>query len=276
MGVEQAISNLAPPSRPLTEFSEFILEDMKFSESIKSKEPSLNEANEFHANLKSRILPLVDKWNTNKSKGDGDKVIIRTNLLRLNITGRGDRFVLSQWAGRSFIDLDLTLIDDSNGEQISQISIRHDPGKLPWWTGVDQVDEYAIILIHKYLSDNYKTAIPKLKISQNKQSVGAIEVTGKYESKIIAESPKSYFKKGSFELTLIQDGNKVNGTFGSQNSGKIWGHIEGDTVKFDWISSGGDNGLGEWIVDTKNSELRGTWVSSSRNRFGKWNLKKIE
>ena len=76
-------------------------------------------------------------------------------------------------------------------------------------------------------------------------------------------------------VRIIQDGNKITGSFGNKG-GRIWGDIEGNTIKFDYSYPTGGSGVGKWLFTTGSSEVTGAWDSSTRSRSGKWNLTKIK
>ena len=56
---------------------------------------------------------------------------------------------------------------------------------------------------------------------------------------------------------------------------KFWGEIKGNEIKFDWVTSRGITGVGKWLFTPGSSKVVGTWVSSGRHYYGKWNLKNI-
>lgn len=104
---------------------------------------------------------------------------------------------------------------------------------------------------------------------------GFIDVSGTYLSEFTGDisTQRSPPIQPNTEVRLVQNGNQITGSIGSR--GKIWGDIEGDTIKFDFLTSGGDTIRGEWTVKPGGNELVGNWFESWRGS-GKWNLTKID
>lgn len=78
---------------------------------------------------------------------------------------------------------------------------------------------------------------------------------------------------------IIQEGDQITGTYGpslSVPTAKIWGNIEGDTVKLNYNETGGSTGFGKLKVNADGTELQGTWTSSNHKYNGPWDLERIE
>lgn len=99
------------------------------------------------------------------------------------------------------------------------------------------------------------------------------DISGTYISEITGNSQRLPSRKPNPEVRLVQNGNEITGSFESR--GKIWGEIEGDTIKFDFLTPGGGTGRGEWTVKPESNEMVGNWFETTRGA-GKWNLTKIE
>ncbi len=119
----------------------------------------MREAREFEIAYRIRITGLLDQWNTNVQAGARDTLVVRTELVELRIVSGGARFFAGAFAGDSFLDLDLRLVNKHTGEQISKVRVRKDADAMggAWSVGkTDQnLDQYVIEIIRTYLSNNY-------------------------------------------------------------------------------------------------------------------------
>jgi hypothetical protein len=152
-------ARLERPTRPLSSFSEFELMPMVFSTAIKEEEGKLEEAQEFEQNLNDKLLPLLESWDAASKEGSRGTLSIETELMGLRIISGGARFWAGAFAGDSFIDMDLRLIDAGTGEEIADVRVQRNAGAMggAWSIGKsDQnLDEYVVTIIYDYLSDNY-------------------------------------------------------------------------------------------------------------------------
>jgi hypothetical protein len=150
---------LAPPTRPLSEFAEFELAAMTFSDAIVQEPGKMEEAQEFERNLQAKLDPLLASWNTSDREGATGTLSIEASLVRLKIVSGGARFWAGAFAGDSYLDLDLRLVDKANGEVIADVPVRRNADSMTgaWSIGKsDQnLDEYVSSIIHQYLSDNF-------------------------------------------------------------------------------------------------------------------------
>lgn len=92
-------------------------------------------------------------------------------------------------------------------------------------------------------------------------------LTGTYRANISGRHNSADLRNPTFEVSLVHEGNQLSGTFGS--SSKIWGTLDGDTVKFEYFASGGYSGKGVWKIDPGSGNFKGSW-----NR-GEWNMTKL-
>lgn len=156
---ESEAERLAPPSRPLSSYAEFELRPMTFSQEIMSQEGKRQEAREFEGNLVAKVSPLLDQWNAADNIGTDGKLGIKVHVDGLRIVSGGNRFWAGAWAGNSFIDIDLQLIDENAGAAIAKVRIRRDADAMTgsWSVGKsDQnLDDYIVSIVHEYLADNY-------------------------------------------------------------------------------------------------------------------------
>ena len=152
-------ARLERPIRPLSRFSVFQLKPMAFSTAIEEEEGKLEEAQEFEQNLNDKLLPLLESWNAASKEGSRGTLSIETELQGLKIVSGGARFWAGAFAGDSFIDMDLRLIDADTGEAIADVRVQRNAGAMggAWSIGKsDQnLDEYIVSIVYDYLSDSY-------------------------------------------------------------------------------------------------------------------------
>lgn len=153
-------SRLAAPSRPLSTFSRFELAPMTFSQPITAEEDKMREAREFEIAYNLRIRGLLDQWNTNVQAGAHDTLVVKTDLVGLRIISGAARFWAGAFAGDSFLDLDLKLMNKHTGEQISGVRVHKNADAMggAWSVGqTDQnLDQYVVEIVRTYLSNNYQ------------------------------------------------------------------------------------------------------------------------
>jgi hypothetical protein len=156
---EEEVSLLAAPTRPLSEYAEFELLDMTFSAAIRREPGKMREAREDESAFHAKIAPLLWDWDDANIEGASGKLIVETKLERLKVVSGGARFWAGAWAGDSYIDMSLRLIDASSGEVISQVLIRRNANAMTgaWSIGKsDQnLDQYVVSIVYQYLTDYY-------------------------------------------------------------------------------------------------------------------------
>ena len=156
---EQESSRLEKAAKPLSGFAEFELRPLTFTDGIMREEGKLEEAREFEANLVAKLSPLLEEWNAAGNSGADGKLGIKIHIEGLRIVGGANRFWAGAFAGDSFIDLDLQLIDETAGAAISKVRIYRDADAMSggWSVGKsDQnLDDYIVSIVHQYLVDNY-------------------------------------------------------------------------------------------------------------------------
>jgi hypothetical protein len=92
-----------------------------------------------------------------------------------------------------------------------------------------------------------------------------------------AITPKSLNITGTYssnwdDVKLVQDGDRVHGTYVCCGGGTIEGRIiEGRSLPYEWKGFNGTWGLGVWKIDS--SKLDGTWGSGqNQSSGGRWDL----
>jgi hypothetical protein len=78
------------------------------------------------------------------------------------------------------------------------------------------------------------------------------------------------YKSNWDEVLLVQDGDRVRGTYVCCGGGTIDGRIiEGRTLRYRWKQPDG-HGVGVWTID--GDQLRGTWGWHRSDDGGRWDL----
>ena len=153
-------SRLPAPSKPLSSFSRFELAPMTFSQPIIAEQGKMREAREFEIAYDVKIRGLLNQWNTSAPADARDTLLVKTELVGLRIISGAARFWGGAFAGDSFLDLDLILVNKSTGEQISNVRVRKSADAIggAWSVGqTDQnLDQYVIEIVRTYLSNNYQ------------------------------------------------------------------------------------------------------------------------
>lgn len=155
---EEEAKRLQAPSKQLASFAEFELRAMTFADAIKAEKGKLEEGKEFEQNLQAKITPLFQEWREKVTDGQGT-LFVEPELVKLRIISGGNRFWAGGFAGDSFIDINLKLVDGTTGESIARVQIYRNASAITggWSVGKsDQnLDDYIVSIVHEYLSDSY-------------------------------------------------------------------------------------------------------------------------
>jgi hypothetical protein len=158
VAVDEA-ARLQPPTKLLSMYKTFELQDLTFGEEIMLEEKKMAEAREFETAFKAKIEPLLASWNAADTAGSEGTLSIQPHLARLKIVSGGARFWAGGLAGDSYIDMDLRLIDAETGVVVADVIIRRNADAMTggWSVGKsDQnLDNYIVSIAHQYLNDNY-------------------------------------------------------------------------------------------------------------------------
>jgi hypothetical protein len=77
------------------------------------------------------------------------------------------------------------------------------------------------------------------------------------------------------DVQLVQDGNRVHGTYVCCGGGTIEGTIRGRILRYHWESPAGGVGNGVWLIES--TRLEGTWGSNKSDRDGgRWDLWRVD
>ncbi len=104
----------------------------------------------------------------------------------------------------------------------------------------------------------------------------ALDISGIYDAEISGVRTHAVYRKSRrFQVKLVQQGNKVLGTF-ADLGGEIEGTITGNRIKFRWFSgTGSGGGQGNWKIISGGDQIVGTWADGWRGS-GEWNLVRAE
>lgn len=153
-------NRLQPPPEPLSIFSDYELKPMAFAPEIEQEEEKLEAGRQLEGKVRERVMPLLKEWRNDDTAAIHGTLAIEPELAGLRIISEGTRFLAGAWAGDSFIDLDLRLVDQMSGEQVQQVRIRRDSDAMAgaWSMGKsDQnLDQYISEIIYEYLASNYE------------------------------------------------------------------------------------------------------------------------
>jgi len=156
---EDEASRLQPPTKKLSMFETFELQDMTYGEAIRIEDKKMAEARQFETAFKAKVEPLLDTWNAADSSSGEGMLSIQPHLARLRIISGGSRFWIGSMAGDSFIDLDLRLLDADSGIVVADVRVRRNADAMTggWSVGKsDQnLDDYIVSIVYEYLSDSY-------------------------------------------------------------------------------------------------------------------------
>ena len=123
VAVDEA-ARLQPPTKLLSMYKTFELQDMTFGEAIKAEEKKMAEAREFETAFEAKVGPMLDSWNAADSPSGQGKMSIQPHLARLKIVSGGARFWAGGMVGDSYIDLDLRLVDGDTGVVVADVTVR--------------------------------------------------------------------------------------------------------------------------------------------------------
>jgi hypothetical protein len=151
-------AQLAKPSKPLSAFVSYELKPMNLSPEVGVKPEKVEQAAILEAKIREKLQPLFAVWSKSNEPGRSGTLIVQPELVKLRIVSGGARFFAGAWAGDSFIELDLGLVDDADSE-IANPRITKHAGAMGGAWSVGKTDEnlhdYMAHIVHRYMVINY-------------------------------------------------------------------------------------------------------------------------
>ena len=156
----QESSRLVPPSQRLSLYSNFELEALDMASAVRNDAKKMKVAGQLEEKLRTKLLPLLEKWNSNWGGGDAQStLLVRPKVASLHVVSGGARFWAGAWAGNSSIDLDLTLVDGDTGSVIANPRINRAASAVggAWSVGATDRNllDYITDISYQYLLDHY-------------------------------------------------------------------------------------------------------------------------
>ena len=152
-------ARLAKPSKPLSAFADYELKPMVLSAEVIEKADKVEESAILEAKIQEKLQPLFSEWTAADGSDRAGTLIVEARLVKLRIVGGGARFFVGAFAGDSFIDLDLTLIDGSDNSVIANPRIMRNADAMGGARSVGKTDDnlhdYIAYIVHQYMVDNY-------------------------------------------------------------------------------------------------------------------------
>lgn len=156
---EAEAARLVKPSRPLSAFASYELRPMILSPEIIAKPEKVEESTILEAKIKDKLQPLFVEWSASNKPDRSGTLIVQSEIVKLRIVGGGARFFAGAFAGDSFIDLDLTLIDGGTNNVIAKPRITKNAGAMGGAWSIGKTDknlhDYVAYIVHRYMVDNY-------------------------------------------------------------------------------------------------------------------------
>ena len=157
---EVEVARLAPPLKPLAEFSEYELKPIAMSTGVQADDAKVAVAQELGAKLHARITPLLEKWRASRGQPmQSGVLLIEPKVQELRVISGGARFFLGIMMGESFIDMDVKLTDSATGQVIATPRVRRSAGAWGGTWSIGATDrnllDYITEIAHRYLEVNH-------------------------------------------------------------------------------------------------------------------------
>lgn len=286
-------ARLPSPNTTLSDFGRFELAPLSMSDEIRVDNGKMKRSHELERKLQAKLIPLLNQWIETSDESNRGTLIIRPHLQKLKILSDTAKFFGGVFTGSSFVDLELILVDAISNKEVSRVLIRRSSTQDAEFTmgnaNDERVIDFVVAIAYEYLvRNNESTRSAALTSSargaeeerrgKSKQFAklpgSMFDISGTYVSnytgRYLKKSPD--FRNGSLQVNLVQVGEKITGTFGSE--GTVWGDIiDGETIRFEIYATGGYSRKGTWKIDPLNTKLIGKMTSDEAEV---WNLTKIE
>ncbi len=154
--VDREVSRLTLPTKPLSSYSNFQINDMVLDNETLQKEDKTKVAKDLENKLQARLSPLLKEWTNDKQTGT---LVIIPQLHKLHVVSAGARFWIGAMAGESRIDMDLKIVDAQSGKEIASPRIMTTASAMGGGWSVGATDKnllnYIADIAYQYLKNNY-------------------------------------------------------------------------------------------------------------------------
>ncbi len=154
------VSSLPAPNERLSSFTDFELRPFDYTSAVTDDADKLKAAVELESRLKARLAPLFTRWQEySASETKRRTLVIAPVLNRLRVVGSANRVFSGDYAGDSFIELDLHLQNGPNGERVGVVPLRihadATQSTLTLGSGGRGLIDDVVEVTYKYLTDSY-------------------------------------------------------------------------------------------------------------------------
>lgn len=157
--VDREVRRLTLPTKPLSAYSNFQINDMVLDDETRQKEDKTKVAKDLENKLQAKLLPLLEEWTNNKTDEQTGTLIIIPELYGLHVVSAGARFWIGAMAGESRIDLELKLVDAQSGKEIARPRIMTMANAMGGAWSIGATDKnllnYVADIAYQYLKNNY-------------------------------------------------------------------------------------------------------------------------
>ena len=157
---QEETAGLSAPTQEIAGFTAYRLLPIEMAPAVSEDPGKVAVSEELGIKLETRLSPLIAQWNeTSSATAEQGTLVIRPVVASLRVVSGGARFFAGAFAGNSFIDLDLELVNESTGEVIAKPRIDRNAGA---WSGAwsfgksdKSLSDYIVDIAHEYLESNY-------------------------------------------------------------------------------------------------------------------------
>jgi hypothetical protein len=154
--IKHEVSRMSAPSEKLSSFARYELGPIAMSEAVSGDRRKVAEVNRLEGLLKAKLSPLVDQWNAASSSQGGGTLKIQPDVRMLRVVSGGSRAWMGAWAGDSYIDMELGLIEVETGKKIGRPSVSR-LSNTNWLVGTTDrnLATYIVDIAYQYLVAHY-------------------------------------------------------------------------------------------------------------------------
>lgn len=202
-------AHLSAPGRPLSSFAQFELAPVTLSPGIKKSTKKTIKARELERKLQSKLTPLLRQWNAANGDNADGKLVVRPHIQKLKILGSGTRFLIGAFAGSSFVDMELVLVDASSEKEVSRILIqrssKQDDEFIAFSHNDERVIDFVVSIAYQYLARNNELTNEDSILSSQSEPEGgksALDYYGQAEEEIGTQT----YDKNLWAKALVEVG----------------------------------------------------------------------